>query len=337
MFNLNADVLSIDSDYDEIGTNINLPKLPNESKSQTDNSATLSSSIVINDHALGLVNAGREDSRSARSKPFKSISTLNFSILDEGKTNGVDEVREVENETNKNVSSSEIVTRQLFPSLGGGSSGASLQLNLSIPEATGRGGLDVGISQQQNKQVKKSRRGTRSQSSQYRGVTFYRRTGRWESYIWDCGKQVYLGAFDTAHAAARAYDRAAIKFRGVEADINFSIDDYEEDRKQWKNLTKEEFIYTLRCQRAGSSQGSSKYKGMTLQNSHRWDARAGSLQEKKAINCHGREAITNWMPRDCEGAMNLDASSGCTSIQSTVPGFCCLFIYRCKVKKKKVF
>eukprot|EP00249_Psilotum_nudum_P012487 c23814_g3_i1 orf=588-1472(+) len=32
--------------------------------------------------------------------------------------------------------------------------------------------------------VKKSRRGPRSKSSEYRGVTFYRRTGRWESHIW---------------------------------------------------------------------------------------------------------------------------------------------------------
>lgn len=29
-----------------------------------------------------------------------------------------------------------------------------------------------------------------------------------------------------------AYDRAAIKFRGVEADINFSLQDYEDDLKQ---------------------------------------------------------------------------------------------------------
>jgi AP2-like factor, euAP2 lineage len=36
----------------------------------------------------------------------------------------------------------------------------------------------------QQPQVKKSRRGPRSRSSQYRGVTFYRRTGRWESHIW---------------------------------------------------------------------------------------------------------------------------------------------------------
>uniref|UniRef100_A0A2P2NZE5 Ethylene-responsive transcription factor RAP2-7-like isoform X2 n=1 Tax=Rhizophora mucronata TaxID=61149 RepID=A0A2P2NZE5_RHIMU len=37
---------------------------------------------------------------------------------------------------------------------------------------------------QHKPQVKKSRRGPRSRSSQYRGVTFYRRTGRWESHIW---------------------------------------------------------------------------------------------------------------------------------------------------------
>ena len=29
-----------------------------------------------------------------------------------------------------------------------------------------------------------------------------------------------------------AYDRAAIKFRGVDADINFSLEDYQDDLKQ---------------------------------------------------------------------------------------------------------
>ncbi|XP_076960771.1 APETALA2-like protein 1 [Bidens hawaiensis] len=130
-------------------------------------------------------------------------------------------------------------------------------------------------------QVKRSRRGPRSRSSQYRGVTFYRRTGRWESHIWDCGKQVYLGGFDTAHAAARAYDRGAIKFRGLEADINFNISDYEEEFNQMKSLTKEEFVHILRRQSTGFSRGSSKYRGVTLHKCGRWEARMGQFLGKK--------------------------------------------------------
>lgn len=38
--------------------------------------------------------------------------------------------------------------------------------------------------QQSAHPVKKGRRGPKSRSSQYRGVTYYRRTGRWESHIW---------------------------------------------------------------------------------------------------------------------------------------------------------
>ncbi|KAG6432881.1 hypothetical protein SASPL_104471 [Salvia splendens] len=106
---------------------------------------------------------------------------------------------------------------------------------------------------------RKGRRGPRSRSSQYRGVTFYRRTGRWESHIWDCGKQVYLGGFDTALSAARAYDKAAIKFRGVEADINFSLTEYDQDIKQTKNMSKQEFVHTLRRRTTGFS----KYRGLS--------------------------------------------------------------------------
>lgn len=37
----------------------------------------------------------------------------------------------------------------------------------------------------------------------------------------------------------RAYDRAAVKFRGIDADINFTVSDYEEDMKQV------EYVYTV--------------------------------------------------------------------------------------------
>uniref|UniRef100_A0A2P2MS35 Ethylene-responsive transcription factor RAP2-7 isoform X2 n=1 Tax=Rhizophora mucronata TaxID=61149 RepID=A0A2P2MS35_RHIMU len=277
-------------------------QFPHPEGSGTSNSSIVNADATSNDDSCST----RVYSNS--SGPY----TFTFDILKVGSSGG----NEKENDA--------VVTKELFPVCSGkgiGEYGNSSQsskdwMDLSLGKQQGvvdGGGGEVRVMQQASQQVKKSRRGPRSRSSQYRGVTFYRRTGRWESHIWDCGKQVYLGGFDTAHAAARAYDRAAIKFRGVDADINFNLSDYEEDLKLMKNLTKEEFVHILRRQSTGFSRGSSKYRGVTLHKCGRWEARMGQFLGKKAydkaaIKYNGREAVTNFEPSSYEGEMTSEAS-----------------------------
>ncbi|KAK6163253.1 hypothetical protein DH2020_000117 [Rehmannia glutinosa] len=107
----------------------------------------------------------------------------------------------------------------------------------------------------------------------------------------DCGKQVYL----------ERHDRAAIKFRGVDADINFSLSDYD-DMKQMMNLSKDEFVHILRRQSNGFSRGSSKYRGVTLHKCGHWEARTGQFLGKN-------EAVTNFESSICNGGEMVPETS----------------------------
>jgi hypothetical protein len=66
-----------------------------------------------------------------------------------------------------------------------------------------------------------NRRNPSNNTSGFRGVSLYKRTGKWESRIRYKGKLIHLGLFSTAEEAARAYDEAAKIYHGEFAALNF--------------------------------------------------------------------------------------------------------------------
>ena len=74
------------------------------------------------------------------------------------------------------------------------------------------------VTNQHNQQKQRSQ--LRITSSDYKGVSRHKETGKWEARIRVDGKLKYLGLYELEIQAAQAYDFAAQKFFGRFANIN---------------------------------------------------------------------------------------------------------------------
>lgn len=110
-------------------------------------------------------------------------------------------------------------------------------------------------------------------SSKFRGVTLFRPTGKWRAQISLGGQTTSLGDHDTEHEAARAFDRAALHFKGNGyAATNFGIGEYARELPELMRMSQAELVAELRA-RARKGRPVSSFRGVSRAwQSSRWHA-----------------------------------------------------------------
>ncbi|KAF3786489.1 AP2-like ethylene-responsive transcription factor [Nymphaea thermarum] len=140
----------------------------------------------------------------------------------------------------------------------------------------------------------------------------HRWTGRYEAHLWDNssrregqtrkGRQVvylvscdFAGGYDKEEKAARAYDLAALKYWGPTTTTNFPVSNYEKELEEMKNMTRQEFVASLRRKSSGFSRGASIYRGVTrLAQFNCTQEEAAEAYDIAAIKFRGLNAVTNF-------------------------------------------
>jgi hypothetical protein len=72
-----------------------------------------------------------------------------------------------------------------------------------------------------NAQNQLNSRKRKNATSRFRGVYFHKEHGKWAAYIIEAGKKIFLGYFYVEIDAAKAFDKAAKKYHGEFARLNF--------------------------------------------------------------------------------------------------------------------
>ncbi|KAL8125039.1 AP2-like ethylene-responsive transcription factor ANT [Apium graveolens] len=239
------------------------------------------------------------DQKSTSMKNWRSSSQYQTSHAVEQKMvecisadNGV-ESGSVNGEGYRNVQS---LSLSMSPALQSSSCVGSQQISSAVADCLVIDSKKRGSGKVDQKQVvhRKSIDTFGQRTSQYRGVTRHRWTGRYEAHLWDnsCkkegqsrkGRQVYLGGYDMEEKAARAYDSAALKYWGASTHINFPLENYSQELETMKNMTRQEYVAHLRRKSSGFSRGASMYRGVTRHHQHgRWQARIGRVAGNKDL------------------------------------------------------